>query len=214
VGRERPILFSSEMVRAILDGRKTVTRRVVKPQPKFTTGCPCCTEEAFLKSPQEKRFDNKHWGFKCPYGQPGDRLWVRETWAAGRDDSPVEVFGPPSKMNPDKTAIYYAAAPLAQKVFKWRPSIHMPRWASRLTLEVTGVRVERLLDIDINGIRAEGLPETYDAPSPAGWFASLWDSNAKRGFGWDKNPWVWVVEFKKLEGQTPSLLEEKDNGRR
>ena len=201
--RERPILFSGPMVRAILDGRKTQTRRVVKPQPESVdldarkivayTGGGALLQENLL----------------CPFGGPRDRLWVRETWApmCRTADPHCWCADDPARQKnhfveyradtndpypgewPAEDARGYADAP------KWRPSIHMPRWASRLTLEVTGVRVQRLQQITATDVQAEGWRSSTDDALVPG-FAQFWDSlNAARGYGWDANPWVWVVEF-------------------
>jgi hypothetical protein len=196
--KERPILFSAPMVRAILSGSKTQTRRAIKPQPEsehsgepywFVGGCRAwrirgCTEPNRSGSYNE---------IACPYGQPGDRLWVREAWMDLRG-----VEGAIGK------AMYRATFGNAPEGGKWRPSIHMPRWASRITLEVTGVRVERLQDISDSDAWDEGIDfEAYtaaggckDAPRVA--FGNLWESINSPG-SWIANPWVWVVEFKKLE---------------
>jgi len=206
---EHPILFSAPMVRAILEGKKTQTRRVIKPQPK-------CPSLLFYVDDREWR-DGDGTHLKCPYGVPGDQLWVREAWARSQRLDRL----PPRKLefltaNPDfpKSTIYYRADscdginPLRGK---WRPSIHMPRWASRLTLEVAGVRVERLQNITEEDVFAEGCnlhhpPDPNVLPTPeeyGSWhiplFVNLWNSlNAKRGFGWETNPWVWVVTFKEI----------------
>ena len=203
--KERPILFSSEMVRAIIDGRKTQTRRVVKPQPAA--------------------------GLPCPYGAPGDRLWVRETFASFRaEGQPVTPRDARYVVLRDGAQVYadgktypplaaYAAG--AFDAIKWRPSIHMPRWASRITLEVVSVRVERVQSITEEDARAEGVD--WAAPHPYGerWdddredprevgystggsfardnFRRLWDSiNGKRA-SWASNPWVWAVEFRRVK---------------
>lgn len=184
---ERPILFSGQMVRAILDGRKTQTRRVVKPPAPFAPGDDILVEWATGQ-------------IKCPYGQPGDLLWVRETWAANRifDDSSPRIVGN------DHHGIWWKAdhssyRPLNAKPGRWRPSIHMPRWASRITLEVTGVQVEQLQEITTEDALAEGIAK-HEQWTPRVQFSELWDSiNAKRGYGWNSNPCVWVVEFKKVE---------------
>lgn len=181
--RERPILFSGPMVRAILDGTKTQTRRVAMHTV-------CGVRVARLA------YDPAPDVCACPYGVPGDRLWVRETFA------PFSTGG----------AVYRADKPRfspgAHEVVggSWHPSIHMPRWASRLSLEVTGVRVERLQDISEADAIAEGCHDSDGAPTQElsgtarGAFALLWDDlNADRGYGWDANPWVWVVEFRKVE---------------
>jgi hypothetical protein len=210
--KERPILFNSEMVNAILEDRKTQTRRVVKAP--------------VLIGNDHFRWSAKHiglslWKFatnnyptvagsfeiKCPYGQPGDRLWVRETWK------------PDWEEETGCRGIYYKAdgkydypftveewQNLTENHFdgSWKPSIHMPRWASRITLEITDVRVERVQDISNNDADAEGTPDLRTIEN--NWdlrdcFRELWDSiNAKRSFGWEKNPWVWVVEFERVEG--------------
>lgn len=203
--KERPILFSGEMVRAILDGRKTMTRRVMKRQPHgagewvlrgenwlFPDVCPYIT-------------------IKCPYGQPGDRLWVRETWASldGVDHlSPKDIellcrdagykTGPCGDLWYQADNSYRQWGDDKQTKGKWRPSIHMPRWASRINLEITDVCVERLQDISEEDARSEGINNPLGSLA-LNIFPSLWDSiNLKRGYGWDSNPWVWVVEFKRL----------------
>lgn len=211
--RERPILFSGPMVRAILAGQKTQTRRVVKPQPDMEhNGEPYWYEGGYraweYRKPANVPERNSDNNVVCPFGQPGDRLWVRESYRVMRPHGIDEV--------------QYKAdwKPLPHD--GWKSSIHMPRWASRLTLEITDVRVERLQDITEEDALAEGIAEvgrcqkyvlhlpryhwnplepcdgdTYDAPSMA--FSDLWDSiNAKRGHGWDTNPFVWVVTFKQV----------------
>lgn len=184
----KPILFSSEMARAILEGRKTVTRRVVKPQPE---GRPVpmrkdsCWPGYFAIQGTEKVV-------RLPY-QPGDILWVRETWAK----SMAGTF-------------MYRADDKAIMVERWHPSIHMPREAARIFLRVTGVRVERLREITPQQIDAEGCCEyAYDAktgkPAPSGpsWFKIQWGKTIKPAeqgtYGWDANPWVWVIEFERCE---------------
>ena len=184
----KPILFNTEMVRAILEGRKTVTRRVVKPQPESRPtpmkkdscwpGCFAIQGTAKVIRP--------------PY-QPGDTLWVRETWAK----SMAGTF-------------MYQADDKAIMVERWRPSIHMPREAARLFLRVTGVRVERLKDIDGHGILKEGIDNGKSNPAMGTrWenmqsmaFAELWNSTLKSAdlplYGWAANPWVWVIEFERI----------------
>jgi hypothetical protein len=191
--KERPIIFSGPMVRAILDGRKTMTRRVVKPQPK--------RQGPILAMDDLPR---------CPYGAPGDRLYVRETWrlSAHLDGcSPSKAWNADSKQGLVPLAIQYRAdshvelGAYGDKISwtwgRWRPSIHMPRWASRIQLEVTGVRVERVQDTSEADIIEEGCPREYLLGS--NWFRPLWDSiNAKRGYNWKSNPWVWCVNFEVL----------------
>lgn len=183
--KERPIIFSGDMVRAILAGTKTQTRRVIKPQP-YRVHLPAI----YCKRKGQYGLD------ACPYGVPGDRLWVRETW---RDDSYDCEWGTRMQYS------YRADFPHGDGGGNWRPSIHMPRHASRILLEITGVRAEHLQDITNEDCYAEGITQEqaneqwYDGPHPESVFANLWDSlNAKRGYGWDVNPWVWVIEFKPL----------------
>ena len=193
---EKPILFSGEMVKAILDGRKTMTRRVVNPQ--FTAlwgqGIRTGHEDAYSIHVNIMADDGSWKWLKCPYGKPGDLLWVRETWVQWDDGLTylADSIGKNGRENEDskRCRLDYGV--------KWRPSIFMPRWASRITLRITGARVERLQAISEADMMAEGI--THD-PQIATWlkFASLWNSiNEGRGYGWDANPWVWVVSFEKL----------------
>jgi hypothetical protein len=217
---ERPILFSGPMVRAILAGTKTQTRRVVKLLEGFepsgsTMHWPHAQKRAGVTVP-----------LKCPYGQPGDRLWVRETWA------------PVFKRVPHSNGCLYRADDDGRQINprsmdgKWKPSIHMPRWASRLTLEMTSVRVEQLKDISEEDAKAEGAVFTdwgkhchtlscdggetwgHVHTQKAGWhfgdasshehclgtarmaFANIW--NHVYGVdAWDRNEWVWAISFKR-----------------
>jgi hypothetical protein len=215
--KERPILFSGPMVRAIIEGRKTQTRRIVKQVPHWQhcgkdimewglSGCYTDDEGWHWLDIQTEVDDNSHDEIKCPYGQPGDRLWVRETWA------PM----PGGPVTPQNGVIYRADS---SDSWTWRPSIHMPRWASRITLEITSVRVERLREISASDSIAEGiepvpdnspfrntcgwkdylepdsLPFDHDKPSAS--FRTLWESINGPG-SWKLNPWAWVIEFKKL----------------
>ncbi len=206
--KERPILFSGPMVRAILDGRKSQTRRVVKPQPFHVNslGLPF-----WRGGPVDYRL--------CPHGCAGDRLWVRETWAA-----PHLWNGFKPSYIPQGERIHYAADGPLGGLMK-RPSIFLPSWASRITLEIVALRVERLQDISADDARAEGvkdnlialsgktktspfLPRQHydlpngDAPSPdeiaRANYAALWQSINGHG-SWDANPWVWVIEFKRIK---------------
>ena len=190
--KERPIPFIGPMVRAILDGRQTQTRRVVKlPLKDPLTGGEVAGCEANSLLRQGNRL--------CPYGQPGDRLWVRETFKLNAtldgirttyraDDSEAYLYPPESWDGiPDDN--------------HWRQPIIMPRWASRIILEITAVRVERLNDIsDTDAIR-EGIPDYPDftGDSPVDDYSALWDSINGPG-SWSANPWVWVIEFRVLEG--------------
>jgi uncharacterized protein YhfF len=178
--KERPILFSGEMVRAILDGRKTQTRRVIKPQPESVR------KSVFFESGIET---NHGYEIKSPYGQPGDPLWVREAF----------IY--------DTNGIYYRADNdfhCAKELGGWRPSIHMPRKASRITLEITDIRVEQVQDISEEDAQQEGARRMnagdFGMETWRSAFRNLWGSiNTKRGYSWDSNPWVWVIGFKRME---------------
>ncbi|HCL4096733.1 hypothetical protein ACM7PB_15845 [Pseudomonas aeruginosa] len=223
--KERPILFSRPMVRAILEGRKTVTRRVMKPQPDFLgsmvdPNTPFKTLDAGL-----------HARITCPYGEPGDRLWVRETWHVGKPHdktAPADILAPLLAEGRGITVLYTAGGwqsvgpagreepiypddqPLPDWAGKGRPSIHMPRWACRILLEITAVRVERLQDISEEQALAEGVRgEPCDHARQACADIGCWGDTAKGAFGflweslngegsWAENPWVWVVEFKRV----------------
>ncbi|HIE1504200.1 TPA: hypothetical protein ACXJSP_000187 [Pseudomonas aeruginosa] len=195
--KERPILFTGPMVRAILEGRKTVTRRVVSPQPDFLgsmvdPNTPFKTLDAGL-----------HARITCPYGEPGDRLWVRETWGLqvrsyGGGAGEFIVY---RATNPD--AIYCRSSEGREYPVKWKPSIHMRRHSSRILLEITAVRVERLQDISNDQAIAEGI-DTHPMGfygngciTAGGAFLELWESINGDG-RWADNPWVWVIEFKRV----------------
>jgi hypothetical protein len=233
--RELPILFSAPMVRAILEGRKSQTRRAVKPQP--TQCCPTGSSLPLAQGdwawPYPKtgggivRVSNRRngpegWTEHCPYGQAGDRLWVRETWRYADwtgDGYPwIEYQADSAKSLRDsqlppewsERVIDIWAKLSEEENFaidgraadrKWRPSVHMPRWASRITLEVTDVRVERLQDISEADAIADGCIAVNKGISwhtAADAFEALWNSINGPG-GWDANPWVWVVAFKRVE---------------
>lgn len=186
--KERPILFSGEMVRAILDGRKTQTRRVVKPQPNLLRWCP-------IQSGRYDGWDDEHGNpYPCPYGVPGDQLWVRETCL---------IHCKPRRLEPKGEVVYKADFPdEATAEPGWNPSIFMPRWASRIQLEITNIRVERVQNISIPDAVAEGIRVITDpeCPEPDERYRVLWDTiNAKRGYSWETNPWVWVIEFKRID---------------
>jgi hypothetical protein len=202
--KERPILFSAPMVRALLNGSKTQTRRVVKPQPPkmFCSGDVAAitngTRWAFSRLPERLAHPpGKEPGILCPYGQPGDRLWVRETLDhdAGRGHfykATGMYVGP---------LVDYEKEPPPSIGLPCRAisSIHMPRWASRITLEITGVRVERLQEISRGDATAEGcpFPNMAKGDDPRQWYTALWGQINGEG-SWEANPWVWVVEFKKV----------------
>lgn len=228
---ERPVLFNGAMVRAILEGRKTQTRRLVKNAPAGAASA------GVIVSSTDKDSEGEWWwldsadlmdagvigdAFRCPYGQPGDRLWVRETFAHWQ--SPDLFSGRPV---PDTA--FAAGRPMLrppagepapfekwERVWsedtkptgvKWTPSIHMPRSVCRLVLEVTDVRVERLQDINQEDAEAEGSHDFWGketpwknhfAPVPVHGFAALWESVNGAG-AWAANPWVWAISFKRVD---------------
>lgn len=201
----KPILFNTEMVRAILEGRKTVTRRVIKPQPRqgeekphrLPSGC------WFFEIPS-RRFPctpDVSVGPYWPPCQPGDILYVRETWA---HPSAAEIAN-----GADPEMYLYKADDLQTAAWdKWRPSIHMPKEAARIFLRVTDVRVERLQNITGDECPSEGVP-LYSGPAGGReacyrfCFADIWDDTIKpsdlRDYGWSANPWVWVIKFERYE---------------
>lgn len=227
---EYPVLFNTEMVRAILDGRKTQTRR-----PIFRSGADP-QHHMVWKTPSG--WQDGDLPLRCPFGQPGDLLWVRETWA---DVHPLQVAdgrysqggragipGPPPvqyrtiyKADGEYPPIWHASGfpyralsttdALALKCYPqgvgygWTPSIHMPRWACRLFLRVTDVRAERLQDISEEDARAEGVDHIPSAPAALNHrtaFAGLWNKvYVKAGLTWQDNPWVWAISFEVLEGR-------------
>jgi len=194
--KERGMIFNGEMVRAILDGRKTQTRRIMKNQPAGDYP----DTPALIRSVDGGFQWYGHYGessiFNCPFGAVGDRIWVRETWAeAGASAPDLKLY----RANyPEHVPTHYENVPPADEI-RWTPSIHMPRWASRLTLEITGVRVERLASVSDEEAGKEGYPAN---PAPYGgtmdkwlWFRGLWDS-IYPDQSFKHNPWVWVIEFK------------------
>ena len=236
--KERPIIFSAPMVRALLAGTKTQTRRIVKARDLEWMDV-----HQGLREP-----DNAE---RCPYGQPGDRIWVRETWQVARETLDYETGGeydvfewtdelgdPRLHLNGDarfgmKAGLFYVAdgehknpsvfynltgidnkTILRPREITWRPSIHMPRWASRISLGITSVRVERLQDISIEDAKAEGAwgPDDSVVEKVANHFGiHHFDTNPRLAYqmlweqingpdSWDANPWVWVVEFKRVKG--------------
>jgi len=207
---DKPILFSGEMVRAIIEGRKSQTRRVLKPQPKPLPNAGPFYRPSPDVSPREwvcLLGDYQHCFASTAYA-PGDRLWVRETHAIVPRTAYRMSEGVQQTLRPNDhhDAAIYRQGWERCKPGPWKPSIFMPRWASRLTLTVTDVKVERVQDISEEDAEAEGWPAPEDRASdgvaeirdayPIGWFAHLWDSlNKKRGFGWEKNPWVAAISF-------------------
>ncbi|MEH4799093.1 morphogenetic protein [Atlantibacter hermannii] len=207
--KERGMIFNGEMVRAILDGRKTQTRRIIK-----------LSHESGMKNPvvRGKNGEASYVGCRlaamlCPFGKPGDRIWVRETFQGPlvSEDLFEEYRAYPEKFEKPQYCEYAADGGTKPEYCDlddnlrhgWLPSIHMPRWASRILLEITDVRVERLASISQEDAAKEGYPAN---PEPYGgsmdkwlWFRQLWDSiYPEQSFS--HNPWVWVIEFKRVEG--------------
>lgn len=188
--KERGMIFNAEMVRAILDGRKMQTRRIVKEiDPDNFPECLTKRQWSVVNKVLPPAFGQS---FFCPFGEVGDRIWVRETWARYNIDQ-------------DSHDMAYRATTPGDwpEEGRWRPSIHMPRWASRINLEITGVRVERLASISSDDARAEGYPTSRAAGGgnidPWLWFRDLWDGiYPEQTF--KHNPWVWVITFKRIEG--------------
>lgn len=242
---ERGMIFNGEMVRAILDGRKTQTRRIIKNQREgeswsvksaVVPRCPGHTHDWWLPTATRPYSALP----RCPFGAVGDRIWVRETFQGPLFDfEQMEAYqDDSSKFKKPEFCVYKADGKPAPEFFDadenlhccWRPSIHMPRWASRITLEITDVRVERLNSISDADCIAEGIipvPKdrdddhqfwrdyrlsgdgTFCVPTPRESFESLWKSVRGKSFdqkedtgpgSWHANPWVWVIEFKRIEG--------------
>lgn len=204
--KERPIPFIGPMVRAILDGRKTQTRRVVtvnRGRKKIRPTEPYEFDHDGVLMVEDECGETHAFAdyYPCPYGKPGDRLWVRETWSIPSNE-PLNGRTVPTE------DVRYAASSYAVDIQnpanRWRPSIHMPRWASRLLLEITDVRVQRVQDISEADAEAEGVLPVHsnmgDTASYIGGFYFIWgDINEKRGFGWNANPWVWTITFRRVE---------------
>jgi hypothetical protein len=204
--KERQILFSTPMVQAILDGRKTMTRRVLKPKlipfiekSELVNGKVC--------------LDLLDIEITCPYGIPGDRLWVRETWRRADENCPDGIYYKANNMlvyfDGNEPEIVRNAIEQYPRDGKNKPSIFMPRWASRITLEIVSVRIERLQKITDQDALAEGIPEDMileahnylirRGSDEKMAFKTLWDSINGKTYPWESNPFVWVIEFKKVE---------------
>lgn len=237
--KETPIIFNMDMVRAILDGRKTQTRGVVKGyKPSWFDIVESKTDNSvkFIKS---FNFGGHHAGLsvtkwiKCPYGKVGDRLWVRETWADvntpdgpaicyradgsyqhWRDFSTVfdKDYGAGPSMNyeayPGDYVMWWEDLLNGEPDHRWKPSIHMPKWACRTWLEITNIRVERLQDINYAEVIAEGFhwlltdEQQTDAEHRFNGikaYSRLWDSIYGKKYPWEDSPWVWVIEFKRID---------------
>ena len=217
---EKPILFNTEMVRAILDGRKTCTRRIVKIQPdgKHTFPLGFVTDSTEKKEVGCFGFGINEYGGSIQYAksqyQPGDILYVRETWehfecCCCEGDEHGNCYREPqqSVLNKNYGCYMYRATDEIYGDARWHPSIHMPKEAARIWLKVTDVRAERLQDIDIDGIYKEGLSSMAvhagDKDIALKEWKILWNSTIKKSdldrYGWDANPWVWVIEFERCE---------------
>jgi hypothetical protein len=214
--KERPILFSAPMIRALLAGSKTQTRRAVANVDADGTVWRSRHRIAGVRPFTDAPPDILEW---CPYGQPGDQLWVRECWAPNSGSAGGFLYRADHFSAASFSSIDLKTGICTHSTARWRPSINMPRIASRITLEVTGVRVERLQDISEADAVAEGIePYTDFAPAGQHWrryrdggmncyvdnpiasYASLWTEINGPG-SWEANPWVWVVEFKRSETQ-------------
>jgi hypothetical protein len=236
--RERPLLMSVPNVRAILDGRKAQTRRFIKPQPEIDAGSDGVTgwPDWWLDWIDGEGYTTEELARKCPYGHPGDRLWVRETWQTGMTESGPQIayaatsdiceidawdgedFGAGPSFNydtcPKATWHTWLWDLVSSKEGNWRPSIFMPRWASRITLEIAEVRIERLQDISAENAIAEGIAldghrcgcercsqtsQLCPATSSSLVMAYSELREAINGNGsWDTNPWVWVLGFRRV----------------
>jgi hypothetical protein len=198
------ILFKTEMIQALQQGRKTQTRRIVKRIPAIGV-----EPEEWCTRVGTDKFERMVGDYRryCPYGIPGDRLWVKETWKLWESDSfsthgepldPDVIVGPLSRFGEE----YLQSRPIEYFADSggdgpWRPSIYMPRWASRYDLEIVAVRVERVQNITEADAMAEGVTVEAGNCCAVGAFEQLWDKiNAKRGYPWSLNPWVWVIEFR------------------
>ena len=210
--KEYPIIFNTEMVRAILEDRKTQTRRIMKPQPIFKDGQVEFKKAICFEYQWQSIFPSYY-----PFGKVGDRLWARETWA----DMVCVGSTEKGKGKGENSPCYKASSDATDlKILKgyWKPSIHMPRWASRITLEITDIRVERVQDISEEECRKEGLKqhskkdihgtqfmyyEDYSGNNnyctARASFKHLWNSIYGKG-AWERNDWVWVLSFKKIKG--------------
>jgi len=198
---ERPILFSAPMVRAIIDGTKTQTRRIVKVRGvDFIGGAGQQNDpDAWgYENPRAEGYLTLKNGIPCPYGKTGDHLWVRETHFIS-DEEHEAVGG--AILTSVEPKVYYKADDKDLRAWPgWRPSIYMPRWASRITLEVESVRVERLQAISEADAIAEGIKPFPSIPSkiPVMQYQDLWESINGPG-SWEANPWVWVITFKRVK---------------
>lgn len=193
MSRLLPILFNTEMVRAIMDGRKKVTRRLVKPQPTYSPNDGFSWKGGAYGTDLLPTIKGAAYNFRCaaPYKQ-GDILYVRETWCDDRIFTKADTPG----------IYFYKASATSDFTPKWKPSIHMPKEAARIFLKVTDVRLERLQDITPEQAMCEGTKERFP-PLAVDEFRDIWESTVDRKemdrYGWEANPWVWVIEFERCE---------------
>lgn len=225
--KERPISFNGEMVRAILDGRKTQTRRIVperildKYLDKYYDYDDYCNSVMASGVQCKRDFEKGYFLDLCPFGQVGDRLWVRETFKyapqrfcycpQGSSPVPCDDWANGNGCASHSDEVIYRAD--NSRLMKWVPPIHMPKWASRITLEITDVRVQLLQDISEEDAIAEGfgnMPKGIIIPftepiqrleiKAKDYFEEIWNSiYYKKGFGWENNPWVWAITFKRVK---------------
>ncbi|MGC0872693.1 hypothetical protein WKG92_07320 [Pantoea agglomerans] len=206
--RERPILFNADMVSAVLDGRKTQTRRIIQERHLYSGGRTAGNWPVHMPEGEEGEKARLWAESNSPFGAVGDRLWVRESfyehghWQGGGYDPEDSYFVSDKQVLYPADGIQRPSERKREDFWRSRPSIHMPRWASRITLEITGVRVERLRDLSEEDAKSEGVIPPAGGVLP-GWehrinFRDLWMS-IYGADNWEANPWVWVVEFKRLE---------------
>lgn len=204
--KERPILFSAPMVLAILEGRKTQTRRAMKFQLADDATPEIHDGKLLWRYPDETLRAVPYCSGNSKYGQPGDWIWVREAWrtAEGFDIYPPRDIQATTPIRYEADGAWtFPDVGMAGSGGKYRPPMFMPRWASRINLEITGVRVERLQDISETDAIAEGVSPDMDIvwqtgdDTPVGMFGELWESINGRG-SWDVTPWVWVIEFRRM----------------
>lgn len=238
--KERGMIFNAEMVRAILSGQKTQTRRIMKVQPEhpnlglrriIDSKNPADNGKYFWSQSDATGLKARSKPFNCPHGNVGDRIYVRETWQGPLVDfeHSDDLLRNAEKYEKPENCVYEADGVPAPEFYDaddnlrccWRPSIHMPRWASRILLEITNVRVERLNDISEQDAIAEGIDtdwlaesqDNYDCiadhnmsgrPTAKGHFSYLWQSiyGDDKSKCWEKNPWIWVIEFKRVQEQS------------
>lgn len=208
--KEHPILFKGRLVREILSGRKTQTRRVIRPEP-FKAG------EEWSSDTVTKAWNSGFVDVKCPWGNAGHQLWVRETWCRAVDPITSKLNGKAHYRADGQEVIlddgdgFSTTNKDGSLASPWKPSIHMPRWASRIQLLVTGIRIQRLREMSFNDWKVDFCPDRNQIELALQTFVGSenqqrmaresWDKNVGPAYKWDLNPWVWVVEFKKYTDQ-------------